>query len=86
MELRSVIDLVDMLAGGLIVSCHKDPDKQSDGQEILLSYVRAAEKGGAAGLRVQGLDENSGGRVTSVSDASRKMLNSFSLSKFSTMT
>ena len=57
MEPRSVTDLVAALNGGLIVSCHKDPETQSDGQEILLSYVRAAEMGGAAGLRVQGHDE-----------------------------
>ena len=44
------------LQHGLIVSCHIDDDEQDDAPDLLGYFVRAAERGGAAGLRIEGTE------------------------------
>jgi N-acylglucosamine-6-phosphate 2-epimerase len=44
------------LQRGLIVSCHVDEEERDAMPELLAYFVRAAERGGAAGLRIEGIE------------------------------
>ncbi|MFZ1728573.1 MAG: putative N-acetylmannosamine-6-phosphate 2-epimerase [Bacteroidota bacterium] len=44
------------LLNRLIVSCHVDEEEQDAMPELLAYFARAAERGGAAGLRVEGVE------------------------------
>jgi N-acylglucosamine-6-phosphate 2-epimerase len=41
---------------GLIVSCHIDEEEQETMPDLLSYFARTAERGGAAGLRIEGVD------------------------------
>ena len=45
------------LRGGLVVSCQAGPDSPLRDSAIMLAMARAAERGGAAGLRLEGLGD-----------------------------
>jgi N-acylglucosamine-6-phosphate 2-epimerase len=45
------------MAGGLIVSCQARPDNPLHGPQFMAAMARAAEAGGAVGLRVNGPDD-----------------------------
>ncbi|GGO38657.1 N-acetylmannosamine-6-phosphate 2-epimerase [Deinococcus humi] len=49
--------VLDGLKGGLIVSCQANPDSPLRDPYIISRLALAAEKGGAVGLRVQGLED-----------------------------
>ncbi len=44
------------LQNGVIVSCHADEEEQDSMPDLLAYFARAAERGGAAGLRVEGIE------------------------------
>ncbi len=46
--------LLDRLAGGLIVSCQAPADSPVHGPRFMAAFARAAEMGGAVGVRVNG--------------------------------
>ena len=46
--------LLDRLRGGLIVSCQAPPDSPVYGPRFMAAFARAAEQGGAVGVRVNG--------------------------------
>jgi N-acylglucosamine-6-phosphate 2-epimerase len=50
------LEILTRLQHGLIVSCHVDDDEPEGGLELLSYFVRAAEQGGAAGLRIEGIE------------------------------
>lgn len=50
-------EILTRLQHGLIVSCHLDEDEQEGAAELLAYFVRAAERGGAAGLRIEGVEQ-----------------------------
>lgn len=59
-QARSVDDArhrLEALAGGLIVSCQARPGNPLHGPETMALMARAAEQGGAVGLRVNGPDD-----------------------------
>ncbi|CAM3710880.1 N-acetylmannosamine-6-phosphate 2-epimerase [Deinococcus saxicola] len=49
--------LLDQLDGGLIVSCQANPDSPLRDPYIIGRLALAAERGGAVGLRIQGLED-----------------------------
>lgn len=49
-------EAISRLQHGLIVSCHIDDDEQEGASALLEYFVRAAERGGAAGLRIEGVE------------------------------
>ena len=50
------LEILTRLQHGLIVSCHVDDDEQDGTQDLLAYFARAAERGGAAGLRIEGVE------------------------------
>ncbi|APH46354.1 N-acetylmannosamine-6-phosphate 2-epimerase [Microbacterium sp. 1.5R] len=51
------IDILDRLRGGLIVSCQAYPGEAMRDPRTMAQVAQAAVVGGAAGIRVQGLDD-----------------------------
>ena len=51
------IDILDELRGGLIVSCQAYPGEAMRDPRTMAQVAQAAVVGGAAGIRVQGLDD-----------------------------
>lgn len=52
-----IADLVNSLSGGLIVSCQAYPGEPMRHPDTMARVAAAAEEGGAAAVRVQGLDD-----------------------------
>lgn len=50
------VEILTRLAHGLVVSCHVDAEEQAGTIDLLAYFAGAAEKGGAAGLRVEGVE------------------------------
>lgn len=50
-------DLVDRLAGGLIVSCQAYPGEPMRDPDTMRRVAESAVRGGAAGIRLQGVDD-----------------------------
>lgn len=50
------VEIVTRLAHGLIVSCHIDEEEGGRMPDLLSYFAGAAERGGAAGLRVEGVE------------------------------
>lgn len=54
---RACDDILAALAGGLVVSCQAYPGEPMRDPRTMLQIARAAISGGAAGIRLQGLDD-----------------------------
>ena len=54
--LNALQNLLESLAGGLIVSCQPVPDGPFDAPELVVRFVKAAELGGAKAVRVEGVE------------------------------
>lgn len=50
------VEILTRLAHGLIVSCHIDEEDEVGGIDLLVYFAKAAERGGATGLRVEGVE------------------------------
>ncbi|MFA6232894.1 MAG: putative N-acetylmannosamine-6-phosphate 2-epimerase [Bacteroidota bacterium] len=50
-------ETIAALQNGLIVSCHVDDAERDAMPELLAYFARAAERGGAAGLRIEGVEQ-----------------------------
>lgn len=58
--------VLDSLAGGLIVSCQAYPGEPMRDPDTIARIAKAAEIGGAAGIRLQGLDDIRAARALTV--------------------
>ncbi|MBE0645194.1 MAG: N-acetylmannosamine-6-phosphate 2-epimerase [Bacteroidetes bacterium] len=47
---------ITSLHNGLVVSCHVDEEEKEAMPELLAYFVRAAERGGAVGIRIEGIE------------------------------
>src|SRR5690606_7553466 len=52
----SAMSLLDRLRGGLVASCQPVDDGPMDRPDIVAAMARAAVAGGAAGIRIEGVD------------------------------
>ncbi|WP_425145014.1 N-acetylmannosamine-6-phosphate 2-epimerase [Deinococcus sp.] len=57
MTSRSVLGVLESLQGRLVVSCQADPGSPLRRPEFMAALAQAAERGGAAGIRLQGFDD-----------------------------
>ncbi len=51
-----VNEKITALQHGLIVSCHVDEEEKETMPDLLAYFVRAAERGGAVGIRIEGVE------------------------------
>ncbi len=49
-------NLIEKLKNGVIVLCHAEGDGPFDFPNYIPAFAKAAEMGGAVGIRVQGID------------------------------